>query len=335
MDSLTQITLGAAVGEAVLGKKVGNKALFWGAVAGTIPDLDVLTKYFVDDPIRVIELHRGFSHSILFCVLFAPIFGFLIHKINRDSNTIWKNWVWLMFWGLVTHPILDSFTTWGTQFFWPLEWRIAFKNIFVIDPLYTLPYLIFLPMLMRLKKANPKRQFYNKMALGLSSLYMVFSLGMKFYTYQIFEEALVKQNIVFLDIETKPSPFNTFLWTANVRTEQQIFIGYYSVFDENEEINFQEHDINENLIEHIKHEKIVQRLKHISKDWYTIQNKENVLFFNDLRFGQMGINSKEAKFAFSYKLVEENGTWKAIENKKRPDQIKPLLIGLWNRIKGE
>ena len=41
MDSLTQIVLGAAVGEAVLGKKVGNRAMLWGAVAGTIPDLDV------------------------------------------------------------------------------------------------------------------------------------------------------------------------------------------------------------------------------------------------------------------------------------------------------
>ena len=42
MDSLTQIVLGAAVGEATLGRKVGNKALLWGAIAGTIPDLDVV-----------------------------------------------------------------------------------------------------------------------------------------------------------------------------------------------------------------------------------------------------------------------------------------------------
>ncbi len=36
MDSLTQIVLGASVGEAVLGKKVGNKAILWGAIAGTL-----------------------------------------------------------------------------------------------------------------------------------------------------------------------------------------------------------------------------------------------------------------------------------------------------------
>ena len=42
MDSLTQVVLGAAVGEAALGKKIGNRAIVWGGIAGTIPDLDVL-----------------------------------------------------------------------------------------------------------------------------------------------------------------------------------------------------------------------------------------------------------------------------------------------------
>ena len=41
MDSVTQITLGAAVGEAVLGRKIGGRAMLWGAIAGTLPDLDV------------------------------------------------------------------------------------------------------------------------------------------------------------------------------------------------------------------------------------------------------------------------------------------------------
>ena len=89
MDSLTQIVLGAAVGEAVLGRKVGNKAILWGAVAGTIPDLDVLSKYFVDE-VTALEMHRGFSHSILFSLLFAPIFGFLIKKCERIFLSIFS-----------------------------------------------------------------------------------------------------------------------------------------------------------------------------------------------------------------------------------------------------
>ena len=41
MDSLTQLTFGDACGEAILGQKVGRKALVWGAILGTLPDLDV------------------------------------------------------------------------------------------------------------------------------------------------------------------------------------------------------------------------------------------------------------------------------------------------------
>ncbi|MDG1145628.1 MAG: metal-dependent hydrolase, partial [Flavobacteriales bacterium] len=68
MDSLTQIVLGAAVGELVLGKKIGNRAMVWGAVGGTIPDLDVLGKFFLTN-IDNLAFHRGFSHSILFSLL--------------------------------------------------------------------------------------------------------------------------------------------------------------------------------------------------------------------------------------------------------------------------
>ena len=80
MDSITQIVLGAAVGEFVLGRKVGNKAMLWGAIAGTIPDLDVYQS-LIFDTLRANELHRGFSHSILFSVIFAPILAWLVsHK---------------------------------------------------------------------------------------------------------------------------------------------------------------------------------------------------------------------------------------------------------------
>ena len=71
MDSLTQIVLGAAVGEAVLGKKVGNKAMLYGAIAGTIPDLDVISSFFTDT-VTALEIHRGFTHSVFFLLYLPP-----------------------------------------------------------------------------------------------------------------------------------------------------------------------------------------------------------------------------------------------------------------------
>ena len=81
MDSLTQIVLGAATGEVVLGKKIGNKAMLFGAIAGTIPDLDVFyTSYF-----HMIS-HRGFTHSFFFAFLMAPILGWLMTKIYKPQT---------------------------------------------------------------------------------------------------------------------------------------------------------------------------------------------------------------------------------------------------------
>ena len=100
MDSLTQIVLGAAVGEAVLGKKIGNRAMLWGAVAGTIPDLDVFIRYFTD-PITSSEMHRGFSHSLIFAILMAPIMGWIANKIHRKRDIGLKPWSWLFFWTIV------------------------------------------------------------------------------------------------------------------------------------------------------------------------------------------------------------------------------------------
>lgn len=84
MDSITQITLGAAVAEVVAGKKLGNRAILWGAVAGTIPDLDIISNLFMDD-VDSLAIHRGFSHSFVFAILGAFGFAWIVDKIYSSS----------------------------------------------------------------------------------------------------------------------------------------------------------------------------------------------------------------------------------------------------------
>ena len=74
MDSLTQMVLGAGVGEALLGRKAGNRTVLWGAIVATVPDLDVIPAQFMSD-VQGMHFHRGFFHSILFFIIAAPLFG--------------------------------------------------------------------------------------------------------------------------------------------------------------------------------------------------------------------------------------------------------------------
>jgi len=332
MDSLTQIVLGASVGEAVLGKKVGNKAMLYGAIAGTIPDLDTFASYFVD-PVNAIEFHRGFTHSIFFAVAFAPIFGWLISKVERKSLANWKDWSRLMFWGFFTHPLLDSFTTWGTQLFWPLDLRLAFKAIFVIDPLYTLPFLIFLVLAMRSKTGTEKRKHYNKLGLLVSSGYLLLCLGLKGLAYQNFKAALEDQQIAYLQLETKPSPFNSILWTANVEVEDAYLIGDFSFFD-SKPIQFESYPKDHHLLGRLGSSDKIQRLIDISNGWFIMTEKEGALFFNDLRFGVLDANAKRPTFVFSYHVMQENGEIVIKEVDRKPADAKKLLFDLGNRILG-
>src|SRR5690554_3467710 len=216
MDSLTQIVLGAAVGEAVLGKKIGNKAMVLGAIAGTIPDLDIISGYFTDT-VSALEIHRGFTHSFVFAVGVGFLFAWLLALWDKRATL--KQWWWFWFLCFVTHPLLDAHTTWGTQLFWPFELRLEYKNIFVIDPLYTLPFLVFLILAMFQKPGSSKRRRFNNLGLIVSSAYMLLTLILKGITFIKFERALEEQNIAYLEMDTRPSPLNSILWTANVETE--------------------------------------------------------------------------------------------------------------------
>ncbi len=91
MDSITQITLGAAVGEVVLGKKLGNRAMLWGAFAGTIPDLDIFAN-FVTDSVSSTAFHRAITHSIFFAALAPLVLGWLVHRLYDGvprSRNVW------------------------------------------------------------------------------------------------------------------------------------------------------------------------------------------------------------------------------------------------------
>lgn len=332
MDSLTQIVLGASVGEAVLGKKVGNKAMLYGAIAGTIPDLDVLSRNFVDT-VTATEWHRGFSHSIFFAVLFAPIFGWLISKIERKSQATFKDWTKLMFWGLVTHPILDTFTTWGTQLFWPFDLRLAFQNIFVIDPLYTLPFLAFLILATQQKRTSPKRSYYNRMGLFVSSSYLLLTLILKGVAYRKFVDSLKDQGIDYVAIDTRPAPLSTILWTANIDVGDAYLIGNYSFFD-SQEIHFTSYPKNRQLLGQLSANDKVKRLAKIAEGWYTITEKSGMLYFNDLRFGLISLDPEETRFTFSYKLIENENGLQVQETEKFNRDAKNLLSALWDRMWG-
>jgi len=338
MDSITQIALGAAVGEAVLGKKVGNKAVLWGAVAGTIPDLDVIPGYFMETVARL-DFHRGISHSILFCLILAPIMGALIAKIHRQENASRWDWTRLLFWSLFTHPVLDCFTTWGTQLFWPFEYRVAFNSIFVIDPLYTLPLIVSVIWLLFKGRGSQIRRKIKIIGLSLSSGYLVLTLVNKQIMNQSFENALTAQNIKYTRYSTQPTPVNNILWVATAETVDGFYVGYHSFLDNHDGIRFLYFKKNHQVLEELSENEKVKKLIALTKGYFTVEPKMNGLTINDLRFGLInGWRAGPGDFVFAYNLQvpESNTNQQLIISRKRAsiNFSRAMLRQFWMRIKG-
>lgn len=307
MDSVTQFVLGAAVGEATLGKREGNKALLWGAIGGTIPDLDVAFNFVYSD-VDALLMHRGFSHSILFAVLTAPILGYLISHLHRKSSTSWRDWSWLFFWSIFTHPLLDIFTNYGTGLWLPFsDFRVALNTIFVVDPLYTLPLLIGFLVVLFLSRKNDWRAKVNRLALLLSSVYLAFTVVNKLQVDRNIRHQLSQQKVRYESFMTVPTPFNNLLWSVVVKTEQGFYAGYYSILDE-QPLSLDYLPQQAELLDDFKGQHEVNQLIKFSKGYFAVRQESHNLVFNDLRFGPVkGWFDPSSEFVFAFEIERKKG----------------------------
>jgi inner membrane protein len=330
MDSLTQIALGIATAELCAGEKLQRRTFLYGAVLGTIPDLDVIVGGFMD-PVHGVAIHRGLSHSLLFFLLLSPVLGWIIAKTERGKISFQSAGL-LVFWCLMTHVLLDLFTSWGTQVFWPLPHRIALKTIFVIDPLYTLPLLICLIIVWQ-KKIYPQRRKYVLRGIYLSSVYLLLACGLKLHALQQFSNALEQQGIAYEDLIVKPTAFNTILWNANVNTKDAYLLGDYSLFD-TKPISFKRYMKNDALAAQLAGNPDFETLRTVSEGWFIVTKKDNLYYFNDLRFGLLNNDPEHPQFAFSYVFKNDAGKLKAFEVPKQKRDGRALMERILTRIKG-
>jgi len=331
MDSLTQIVLGIATAEWVAGKKLQNKTFLYGAILGTIPDLDIVVGKFMSD-VDGVAIHRGLSHSLLFFVFLAPILGWIIAKVEK-SKISFKSASLLAFWCLVTHVLLDLFTSWGTQILWPLDHRFALKTIFVIDPLYTIPLFISLIFVWRNKEFLVRRKYVIR-GLVISSSYLLLTCVLKLFAVNKFEKALQNQKLNYQELIIKPTAFNCILWNANIATSKGYYLADYSLFD-SQPIQFTFYPKNLKLEEKLVNSYDFQQLIKISEGWYLVSTQNNRLLFNDLRFGLLNDNPENPQFAFSYQMIPmSDGIYWAEEVPKAKRDGKALLKKIFTRLKG-
>lgn len=313
MDSLTQAALGAAVGEAVLGKKIGNKAPIIGAVIGTIPDLDVFLTLFFDE-LRKISIHRGYSHSIVFCLVGAFLFAYILNRIKWTEVVSYRR-LWIFsFLALFTHVLLDAFTNFGTQLFLPFtDWRVSFDSISIIDPIYTAPLTIgVLCSMFIFKKEDKRRGFPNNIGIIASSLYLLFTLANKQHIENVFNTQLEQQNTPFFRMLTVPVTIGNTTWYGVAKDKTHLHIGKYSRLKKNK-IEFHSFPINDQLLDGLD-ERLVERLKWFAQGYYTVAEKDGKIRVYNMQCDMQGVRQYgdyKAPTAFYFEIEpHEDSTYK-------------------------
>jgi inner membrane protein len=363
MDSLTQLALGAAVGTAVLGRKAGPQAALWGAVCGTLPDLDVLMPY--GDPVRDFTFHRAESHSLFWLTVASPFLAWVIARLQRRAAASFREW-WLLAWlALVTHPLLDAFTIYGTQLLLPFsDYPVGVGSVFIIDPLYTVPLIVGVVAALRLRPRDPDRAMrWNAAGLALSTLYLGWTVAAQSHVEGVVHRTLAATPLADARALVTPTPFNTLLWRVVVMDDGGYHEGYYSLLDATPHVRLERHASDARLLEPLRDDWAVRRLAWFSKGFYgvseapadarvatgsastigqllglveTASAAQSVaatdgvpVVMTDLRMGQT------PWFVFSFVVAERHGdSVHAVPAKQVPSQRPPasVLPRLWQRI---
>lgn len=329
MDSLTQLVLGASVSEAVMQNKVGRRASLWGAICGTLPDLDVFIP--MGNAVRDFTYHRAESHAFFYMALATPLVVWLITKIHPKTKKYWIRWLFAVFLTFITHALLDSFNVYGTQLLLPFsDYPVGWSTMFVIDPLYTIPLLAGLASLFFMRKKQALALKLNGIGILLSSLYLVWSIGAKAHVHSVAERSLSDQGIAVSKTLAGPTPFNTLLWRVVGKTENGYVEGFYSVLDETKGIKFKEYPSENGLIQSIADDWNVKRLKWFTSGFYKVSAVGDKIVITDIRMGVSGL------YFFNFVVGEKSpaGIIPARVEKFEPegsDSIEPLKR-LWQRI---
>jgi inner membrane protein len=332
MDSLTQIVLGASVAALAVPAPHRRRAVLAGAVLGTLPDLDSFPlKWMGADAVTLVTWHRGPSHSLPVLTLLGLLIWWLLRRWwgpVREAPRHWLAAIWL---ALLTHPLLDAFTVYGTQLWWPLPPQpTMWSSIFIIDPAYTLPLLVGVVAVLALGMRAPGRRFLVA-GLALSSAYLGWSLLAKQWVEREAEAALAPLGLAQAPRFSVPMPFSTALWRVAVLTPDGMLEGYRSLAADRGPMRFARYPHDGAALRALADTPAVQRLLWFSSGFMKADAQGDRLVLSDVRMGV------EGAYTFQY-LVAERATptspWQAVTPLAitTPADRMQALRAVWQRM---
>ena len=333
MDSLSQIVLGAALAAAIAPAGHRRAALLAGAALGTLPDLDSLViPLFGGDAVDQMTMHRSLSHSLFVLPWVGALIWWLFRRRGGRVAQSPTRWLWAIQLALITHPLLDAFTVYGTQLWWPLATPpTMWASVFIIDPLYTLWLLIACIVAWRARERIVAQRALVA-GLALSTAYLGWSLVAKSMVDRAADEALAAMGLQDAPRFSVPMPFNTLLWRVVAMTPEGYVEGERSLVADRGPMRFRRHVSDVAALQAVAEFPKVERLRWFNHGFMKAEERDGRLILSDLRMGA------EPDYIFNFAVARRNSpTWREIpvEQLDWPWNAAERLGAMWDRIWAE
>jgi inner membrane protein len=275
--------------------------MVWGAILGTLPDLDVLIP--LDGPVEDFVYHRGFSHSLFLLALISPLIAWLITRIHKDSRDHFREWWLLVFLVLEIGVLLDLLTVYGTQVLWPFDTTPrAWPVLFIVDPLFTLPIVVGVSAAWFLSRKHSLGHRLNVAGLVVAIVYLGWAFGVRELVDHSVRQRLETQGVRYERLISTPAPFNTLLWRFVGMDGERYFETYRSVFDGDAPLVVDHYPRNRDLLVGLEEHPPVAKLRWFTRGWYAALLVGDKIAMSDLRMGS------EPTYVFSFIVARATGS---------------------------
>lgn len=329
MDPISQGVVGAAAAQASANKKNILGVGVIGILAGLAPDLDIFIRSSTD-PILFLEYHRQFSHSLIFIPVGALLVAIPIFYLVKKSMSFKTIYV-ASFLGYATHGLLDACTSWGTLLFWPFsDIRVSWSNISIVDPLFTIPVLIFVVIAM-----CKRNKIFSLIAIGWIVFYL--SLGFIQYerTYLVAAELAKSRGHNPEHLTLKPSFGNLILWKSIYLYERKFYVDAIRTAKSSticpgesiEEFNYEIH--LPNLNRESQQAKDIERFRWFTQDYLGYDDENDIVI--DIRYSNIPNQIKPMwglAVDFNQEPTEHAIWWtNRTSNQNQLNTLKDMLVG--------
>lgn len=329
MDSITHLFVGGAIAAALAPASQRRAALLAGAALNSMPDIDVLPLMLSDDPVTRMVCHRGMTHSLLVLPFVAWALWAWFRSRGGRVSAASQRWFWIFQCALLAHPLLDAFTVYGTQLFWPLQVPPAmWSSLFIIDPVFSLCLAV--PCVIAWwARERPLAQRSLVAGLVLSMGYLGLSQVAKWQVEREAERSLAAMGLREAPRFSVPMPFNILLWRVVAMTPDGFVEGERSLVADGGAMQFRRYASDVDSLEAVRDFDAVQRLDWFNHGFMKAQRRDELLVLSDLRMGA------EPDYSFRFAIARHDGTgWRQIqpEQLRWPWEARRRLDAMWRRI---